>query len=286
MKKLLFLLPFVLTYTFSLAQQGIYEKDTTAKCACFEDYYTAFTKRGALPVPDGEHTVVFSARKNAECFCGEGKIVVSNGNLQPGLLVKKSDGSYEPAKKTLHPKTNTGEGENPAKFTITNGMSASFLTDDYYIVNLFFIDYLKPDGVNNAVAPDPGSIKGRKAELTVKEKEVIQKAYEGLAFETGKSVIKKSSYAHLNLLAEMLKEKADYQVQLSGYTDNTGSAATNLALSKKRAEAVKDYLVSKGIDANRIAAEGYGIENPIGDNATAEGRAKNRRVEFLVTSAK
>src|SRR5204863_437174 len=105
----------------------------------------------------------------------------------------------------------------------------------------------------------------------------------GLQFENGKDVIISSSYSHLNLLATMLKEQPDYKIAISGFTDNVGSAASNVILSQNRAENVKAYLVKQGVDASRISAEGYGMENPIADNGTADGRAKNRRVEFLVT---
>ena len=87
----------------------------------------------------------------------------------------------------------------------------------------------------------------------------------------------------LVMLATMLKEKPDYHLNISGYTDNVGNAASNLLLSQDRAENVKDYLIKQGVDASRITAEGYGLEDPVADNNTAEGRAKNRRVEFLVT---
>jgi outer membrane protein OmpA-like peptidoglycan-associated protein len=282
MKKYLLLLPLLTFIIATHAQEGIYVRDTTLPRNCFDDYYEEFTTRGSLPVPDGEHNVVFSARKEKECTCGEGKIVVKYGNIIPGLLVKKSDGTYQPAKKTLHPKTNTGEGENPAKFTVFSGMSASFLTDDYYIVNLFFVDYLKLKVLDNAAAPSPKDISGVQVELTPLEKEVVRKAYEELSFETGKSDIKSTSYSHLNLLATMMQEKPDYKLNLNGYTDNVGKAESNLLLSQKRADAVKDYLIEQSIGANRIIAKGFGMENPIADNATPAGRAKNRRVDFIM----
>jgi outer membrane protein OmpA-like peptidoglycan-associated protein len=93
----------------------------------------------------------------------------------------------------------------------------------------------------------------------------------------------KTSFAHLNLLATMLKEKPGYQLSVSGYTDNVGNAADNLILSHDRADNVKAYLIKQGVEEARITAEGYGLEDPIADNSTAEGRALNRRVEFLVT---
>ena len=71
-----------------------------------------------------------------------------------------------------------------------------------------------------------------------------------------------------------------------GHTDNIGSAAYNQALSERRANAVKEYLVSKGIEKNRVYTEGKGLKNPIASNSTAEGRAKNRRTEIEVVGTR
>jgi OOP family OmpA-OmpF porin len=82
-------------------------------------------------------------------------------------------------------------------------------------------------------------------------------------------------------LAKLLATKK-YHLKLAGYTDATGSAALNLALSKERAEAIKMFLVSKGADASLITTEGYGKAHPIASNKTKEGRKLNRRVEFTL----
>ncbi|HSB91705.1 MAG TPA: OmpA family protein, partial [Flavitalea sp.] len=76
---------------------------------------------------------------------------------------------------------------------------------------------------------------------------------------------------------------AQLNIQIEGYTDNTGKERSNIYISQKRANVVKNYLVSKGISASRISATGYGSKSPIADNATAEGRSRNRRVEFKVS---
>ena len=79
----------------------------------------------------------------------------------------------------------------------------------------------------------------------------------------------------------MLK-KPNWRLKISGHTDNVGSAASNMKLSQNRAEAVKTYLISKGIDRSRFKAEWFGSKNPIASNKTEEGRQRNRRVEMLL----
>jgi outer membrane protein OmpA-like peptidoglycan-associated protein len=80
-----------------------------------------------------------------------------------------------------------------------------------------------------------------------------------------------------------LQSNPDLKLEISGHTDNTGKAEANLSLSQKRADAVKQYLVQKGIDAGRIKATGYGQQHPLYDNKTEEGKAKNRRVELKLS---
>ena len=114
-------------------------------------------------------------------------------------------------------------------------------------------------------------------------RQLLQKAMQGIEFETGKATIKAKSYPLLNQVATTFIENSHYIIEVQGYTDNTGKAEANKQLSQKRAQAVMDYLVKKGVSASRLSAVGYGPENPIADNKTAAGRAKNRRVEFKIT---
>ena len=119
--------------------------------------------------------------------------------------------------------------------------------------------------------------------LEKKEIETIKYAFENLEFETGKDVIKSHSFPSLNSLADLLIKKANYGLRIDGYTDNVGSVDKNITLSQKRAEAVKKYLVKKGVDASKLDTHGYGESNPFADNKTAAGRQKNRRVEMNIT---
>lgn len=114
------------------------------------------------------------------------------------------------------------------------------------------------------------------------EQEILNTAFENLEFESGKAIIKQVSFASLDELAALLIKKKDWKLQISGHTDNVGDAQKNLILSKQRAEAVKTYLIGKGVDAKRLNTLFFGETQPIATNETAEGRQKNRRVEMTV----
>lgn len=103
----------------------------------------------------------------------------------------------------------------------------------------------------------------------------------GITFDIDKSDLKPESMGTLNMVAGVLKSNPDLKFEIDGHTDNTGEAAHNLTLSQLRADAVKKQLVSMGIDASRLTTKGFGDTKPIADNSTPDGRANNRRVEFL-----
>ncbi|MBS1801028.1 MAG: OmpA family protein [Acidobacteria bacterium] len=107
--------------------------------------------------------------------------------------------------------------------------------------------------------------------------------FDRLTFDTGKATLQASSEEQLNNIAEILRAYPNVNLKLGGYTDNTGDPAANMALSTARAKNVMDALVAKGIDASRLASEGYGDQYPVGDNSTEEGRQQNRRIALRVT---
>jgi outer membrane protein OmpA-like peptidoglycan-associated protein len=113
--------------------------------------------------------------------------------------------------------------------------------------------------------------------------EVLKEAYDNLTFVTNSDVIKPESFPSLDKVADFLSKNTNFRLDLVGYTDNVGSDEYNQKLSERRANAVKDYLVKKGIAETLITAVGKGETNPIADNSTAEGKEKNRRVEFITT---
>ncbi|MGD0446362.1 MAG: OmpA family protein [Edaphobacter sp.] len=107
--------------------------------------------------------------------------------------------------------------------------------------------------------------------------------FDRLLFDTGQATLQASSQEQLNNIAEILKAYPNVHVKIGGYTDNTGDAAANVALSEARAKNVMNALVAAGIDPSRLESKGYGDQYPVGDNATEEGRAQNRRIALLVT---
>lgn len=102
-----------------------------------------------------------------------------------------------------------------------------------------------------------------------------------ITFDTGKATIKPESMTEINRIAQLMKENPSVKFEIQGHCDNTGSAATNDKLSQQRAEAIMAALVDMGIEKGRLSAVGKGSREPIADNSTDEGRAKNRRVEFI-----
>jgi outer membrane protein OmpA-like peptidoglycan-associated protein len=114
------------------------------------------------------------------------------------------------------------------------------------------------------------------------EQSVIVRAVD---FEFNSTRLTTPAQATLDQVANALQSQPELQVEIQGHSDSIGSEAYNLNLSKRRAESVKAYLVSKGLVASSLTAQGYGKAKPIASNSTAEGRAQNRRVEFEVTNA-
>jgi outer membrane protein OmpA-like peptidoglycan-associated protein len=123
--------------------------------------------------------------------------------------------------------------------------------------------------------------KVEEVKLSQEEARVVKEAFSDLEFENGKAVIKQESLSSLDELSDLLITRP-YRLLLSGHTDNVGKPATNVKLSKARAEAVKAYLVKVGVATDKVITEGWGSNKPIASNKTPQGRQKNRRVEFKI----
>lgn len=105
---------------------------------------------------------------------------------------------------------------------------------------------------------------------------------EDVNFETGKAGLEPESFPVLDELVAYLNRKDDERIEVGGHTDNVGTAASNLKLSDERANTVRAYLLTQGIDPGRVTSKGYGFSKPVEENKTAEGRAQNRRTEVKI----
>lgn len=136
-------------------------------------------------------------------------------------------------------------------------------------------------------APEPPPVVPEPVREPVKEVVIDRETkriviMEAVYFGNDSDVIEERSYGILNQVAQVLRENPELVVRVEGHTDSRGRAAHNLDLSNRRASAVRAYLIRQGIAPERLLSQGFGPNRPIADNATAEGRATNRRVEFHI----
>lgn len=114
--------------------------------------------------------------------------------------------------------------------------------------------------------------------------ERVNKAAENVFFQSSSYKLLPRSFTSLKEVVQVMKDNPSFKISIDGYTDNTGKADFNQTLSEQRAGSVKQYLIDNGISEDRITSAGHGINNPIADNSTPAGRAKNRRVEMKLTN--
>ena len=133
------------------------------------------------------------------------------------------------------------------------------------------------------MSPDYDKNAARKAvTVTQSSRGAVITPDERVLFDSGKSDVSKNGEVFVNRVASVLNGKTTANVLIEGHTDNVGGAAFNKQLSERRANAVMQALVSKGVKKDRITTRGMGMNNPVADNATAEGRQANRRTEIIV----
>ena len=135
-----------------------------------------------------------------------------------------------------------------------------------------------------AASLDPSFTVNNGLRVAASEQGVLDAALRGriIEFETGKATLTDAGRALLDEMSAALLKLNDQKVVLIGHTDNAGARASNLSLSQARAEAVKTYMIQKGVKADSMTASGEGPDRPVGDNRSADGRARNRRIEFKV----
>ncbi|MCO6498617.1 MAG: OmpA family protein [Chitinophagaceae bacterium] len=137
------------------------------------------------------------------------------------------------------------------------------------------------DATNPIIITNVRAAKGGAMNMIGKKFTASKIVTHGITFDIDKSDIKPQSMGTLNMIAGVLKSNPGLKFEIDGHTDNTGDAAHNMTLSQQRADAVKVQLVKMGIDASRLTTKGFGDTKPIADNSTRDGRANNRRVEFV-----
>ncbi len=145
-------------------------------------------------------------------------------------------------------------------------------------------EYL-PSDKNPGLPLEEAIDSSRIVQLTQQQAEVVNKAFDDLRFNFGQSTIREESFDALNRLVDLLQEYPSWRIRLDGHTDNVGTKARNLNLSRKRAQRVARYLQERGIDKARIDVNYYGSSKPVADNDSEEGRQKNRRVEMTILEA-
>ncbi|HEX5387450.1 MAG TPA: OmpA family protein [Gemmatimonadales bacterium] len=136
------------------------------------------------------------------------------------------------------------------------------------------------DGVDQCPNTPQGQAVDEKGCPILFQQGAKQVVLKGVNFETNKSDLTEDSKGVLQDVAKSLQENPDVKVEVAGHTDNVGTAAYNLRLSRARAKAVRDFLVANGVPASQLTSKGYGESKPIAPNKTADGRAQNRRVEL------
>ncbi|PKN23559.1 MAG: OmpA family protein [Deltaproteobacteria bacterium HGW-Deltaproteobacteria-3] len=135
---------------------------------------------------------------------------------------------------------------------------------------------------SNGVNPDYDQAKKSAVKVTQTTRGAQITSDERILFDTGKSEIKSDGMVFIDRVVKILKEKTKANVLVEGHTDSVGGAEYNQNLSTRRANAVKQAFVAKGLPAARIQAQGLGMNKPVADNATPDGRQANRRTEIIV----
>jgi OOP family OmpA-OmpF porin len=140
------------------------------------------------------------------------------------------------------------------------------------------------DGVVDSVDKCPATLTGERVDATGcpalfvgAERTLV---LEGVSFETGRTALAAQARGALDRVAVSLQAHPGQRVEVAGYTDNRGTAGANLRLSQARADAVRGYLIERGVPPEQIVSRGYGADDPVDSNATAVGRSRNRRVEL------
>ncbi len=153
---------------------------------------------------------------------------------------------------------------------------------DKYVITIKSITDSSKYGMINIPVPPPDQYYSEPFNVNIKFEAAKIYTLDNVYFDFGKATLRPGSFAELEELVSYLKNKDNIKVEIAGHTDNVGKDADNLKLSQQRAEAIRNYVVKKGISPARIVAKGYGATDPVADNDTEEGRQLNRRTEVRI----
>lgn len=191
------------------------------------------------------------------------------------LTLKGHAASRTPALAAVHTMTHAG-AVNTVTYICTDGASCSGAPahrEPPHRVPASAAPSASPSTAPSSSPSAPGDLEARIRRALGKD---------GVTFATGSISLTPQAEVVLDHVASMLAQSPGLRVRVAGYTDNSGSASVNRALSLARANATRDYLAARGVSASRMKTAGFGSEHPIAANSTAAGRAANRRIEFTV----
>ncbi len=241
--------------------------DTTDECPMDPEDVDTFEDENGCPDPDNDKDGVLDVDDKCPMDAGE---AVNNGCPN---VDTDGDGILDAADKCpADPEDKDGFEDSDGCPDRDNDQDGFLDKDDKCP--------MEPETINGNKDDDGCPDKGKsKVKVVAGKIEILEKVF----FDSNKAKIKKRSYNVLTQVASVLKAyKNIKKVRIEGHTDSRGKDSSNLSLSKRRAQAVLDFLVGAGIDAGRLDSEGFGEANPIASNDSKSGRASNRRVEFVI----
>jgi OmpA-OmpF porin, OOP family len=169
-----------------------------------------------------------------------------------------------------------------AKTDATGKFTVELPVGDKYMISIKNLNDTTAYGNLNIPALGPNQFYSEPFKVNIQYEPARTFTLDNVHFDFGKSTIRPESYPELQELVDYLKSKEDVKIEIAGHTDNVGKDADNLKLSQQRAEAIRNYVIKKGIRPERIRAKGYGATQPVADNSTDEGRQQNRRTEVRI----
>lgn len=181
---------------------------------------------------------------------------------------------------------------NTVPKNISSPINKSIERDAYYYIDDVSMYAYKREVIDTTEAPDNPFFAKQEADApdtVVVEPVTVEKVpsdvvlvFKNVLFQSGEAILSPQSYPELDIIASYMKADPNKMIEIYGHTDNVGEEEKNVELSSKRAAAVGNYLIAKGVSSTKVSSSGYGSSKPIGPNETAEGRKQNRRVEFIL----